>query len=98
MTASGQQLAAVGIPSASGLVTALVYARHPAGTSILQMAARDELAAAEGLRAAWAAGGGPVRLLNFPADEPVAAGAARLGIRPDHIQHEMRLRLDDLTD
>jgi GNAT superfamily N-acetyltransferase len=93
MTASGRPLAAVGIPDSSGFAAALVYAEGTAGTNILQMVARDESAAAGGLCAAATAAGGPVLLVNFPADEPVAAGVARLGIRPDHIQHEMQLRL-----
>ncbi len=91
MTASRRPLAAVGIPGSSGLAAALIYASGPAGTRILQMVARDESTAAEGLRATEAAAGGPVLLVNFPADEPVAAGLARLGIRPDHIQREMHL-------
>jgi GNAT superfamily N-acetyltransferase len=93
MTDSGRPLAALDIRDASQLVAALVYLPGPAGTGILQMAARDESAAAEGLRAAGAAVGTPIRLVNFPADEPIAAAVASLGIEPDHIQYEMRKRL-----
>jgi hypothetical protein len=90
MADSERSLAAVGILDSSGLTAAVVYTRRTTGTSILQMVARDESAAAEGLRAAGAGAGVPLRLVNFPADEPIAAGVARLGIRPDHVQHEMQ--------
>ena len=94
MVDSGRPLAALGIPGSGELAAALVYASGNAETRILQMAAHDDSSAAEGLRAVAAVAGGPVRLVNFPADEPIAAGVARLGIDPDHVQHEMVMRLD----
>jgi GNAT superfamily N-acetyltransferase len=94
MTESGRALGALAVSGSTGLAAALLYS----GMSILQMVARDESAAAEGLCAAAAATGGSVRLLNFPAEEPVAAGVARLGWRPDHIQYEMQLPLTSLLD
>jgi hypothetical protein len=90
MTDSGRPIAAVGIPASKGLAAALIYSRGSGGTSILQMAARDESAAVEGLGAAAAAAGGPILLLNFPADEPIAAGLTRLGVKPAHVQYEMQ--------
>jgi hypothetical protein len=93
MADSGRPLAAVGILSSRRLAAALVHTDDTSRAIILQMAAHDESAAAEGLRAARATAGKPVGLVNFPAGEPVAAGVAGLGIRPDLIQHEMQLRL-----
>jgi GNAT superfamily N-acetyltransferase len=88
---SGRPVAALGIPSARELAAALTYTGGPAGTLVLQMAARDDASAAQALRAATAATGGPIHLLNFPADERVAGGLARLGLRPDRLQREMQL-------
>lgn len=94
MTDSERPLAAVGVSDSSGPAAALVYSRGPGGTSVLQMAARDEAAAVSGLRATAAAAGEPVLLLNFPSDEPIAAGVTRLGVRPEHIQFEMQKVLE----
>ena len=58
------------------------------------MAAVDEAAAAEGLRAAGGSTGGkPLRLLNFPLGEAVAAAVTGFGGAADHVQYEMRLGL-----
>jgi hypothetical protein len=92
---SERPLAAIGIPDSGPLAAALVYAPGTSGTSIMQMVARDGSAAAEGLRAAATAARSPIVLVNFPDDEPIAAGLTALGIRPDHVQLEMQLRLAD---
>jgi ribosomal protein S18 acetylase RimI-like enzyme len=90
---SGRPLAAIGIRKLGETAAALIYTRRAAGTSMLQMAARDDIVAADGLRAAAAAEGTPIHVVNFPTEEPVAAAVAGLGIAPDHVQLEMRLEL-----
>jgi ribosomal protein S18 acetylase RimI-like enzyme len=90
---TGGPLAAISIRDAGEIAAVLIYAGGPSGTSILQMAARDAEIGAEGLRAVGAAAAGPIRMLNFPADEPAADAVARLGIAPDHVQFEMQMRI-----
>jgi hypothetical protein len=86
-------LAAISSRDAGEIAGVLIYTGGTSGTSVLQMAARDTAVGAEGLRAVRAAAGGPIRLLNFPADELAADAASRLGIPPDHVQLEMQMRI-----
>ena len=61
--------------------------------SVLQIAARDEDAAAD-LIAAASSRAGTLRLINAPAGEPASRALERLGGRAEVRQHEMRLDLD----
>jgi GNAT superfamily N-acetyltransferase len=90
---AGGPLAAISVRDAGEIAGALIYTGGTSGTSVLQMDARDTAVGAEGLRAVRAAAGGPIRLLNFPADELAADAASRLGIPPDHVQLEMQMRI-----
>lgn len=93
MADSGRVLAAIGVRDRDELAAVLICTGGTDRTSIMQMAARDDAAAADGLRGAAAAAGEPIQLMNFPADEPVAGALASLGACPDHVQLEMELRI-----
>jgi hypothetical protein len=72
----------------------MIWAPEAATPWVIQLAARDEEAAAEALSvAASASDGKPLGLLNFPVGEPVAAAVSALGVAPDHVQLEMQLAL-----
>ncbi len=88
-------LTAIVLEGAGGeIAAAAICAENATATLVVQMAAVDEAAAAEGLRAAGrSTGGKPLRLLNFPIGENIAAAVAGLGVAADHVQYEMRLGL-----
>ncbi len=86
-----RSLTAIVLDGAGGeIAAAVICSETPTATLVLQMAGVDVAAAADGLRAAGGATGGkPLRLLNFPVGEAVAAAVADLGGAADHVQYEM---------
>jgi len=74
-----------------GIAGAAVYRVSGGRASVLQIAARDDTAAADLLAAAGQAGG--LRLINAPAGEPASRALEALGATIDVRQAEMRLRL-----
>lgn len=87
-------LIAVAVERSGGIVAAGICVEEGGAARVVQLAADDEPAAREALRAAAAATAGEaLRLVNFPLGETVAAAAAELGIAVEHVQHEMRLPL-----
>lgn len=94
--AAGEAVQAITVHDGNGqgATAAMIWAPEAATPWVIQLAARNQEAAAEALlAAAGSASGRPIGLLNFPVGEPVAAAVSALGIAPDHVQLEMQLAL-----
>jgi len=92
MRERGHQLQALAVERGGETAGAAVYRSGPGPPAVLQLAARDEAAAAQ-LLAAIAAHGDGLRFLNLPTGDPATAALERLGARAELRQHELRLRL-----
>jgi ribosomal protein S18 acetylase RimI-like enzyme len=92
MRARGLELEALTVEENGGTVGALLYQHRGGPPGALQLAARDEQAAAR-LLAALAALGGGLRFVNVPTDDPAAAALTLLRARTDIWQHELRVSL-----
>ncbi len=86
------QLAAVVVEAEGAWTGAALFRDGPEQVTVLQIAARDERAAAGVLRAA-AGAGRILRLANVPADDPASRALEGLGANVIARQHEMRLAL-----
>jgi ribosomal protein S18 acetylase RimI-like enzyme len=87
----GAPLRALVVERAGAVVAAAVHRTEGGAVGVLQVAARDDAAAADALLAA--AGGRAVHLANTPSDGACARVLAGLGARLVARQHEMRLAL-----
>ncbi len=91
LRAGGTQLRGLELERSGMVAGALVHRRTGRATTVLQVAASDEPAAADLLLAA--AGGDALQLTNVPADAPASRVLAQLGAEAVARQHEMLLRL-----
>jgi hypothetical protein len=94
MQAAGQPLGAAAVDRSGQRVAAVIWADDGPAVRVLQVAADDAKAVREALLAVSAAAGGrPVRAVNFPEDGEVARAIAGFGIDPELAQFEMELPL-----
>ncbi|HEY3765544.1 MAG TPA: GNAT family N-acetyltransferase [Gaiellales bacterium] len=91
LRAGGAPLEGLALERSGAIAGALVHRPTGRATSVLQVAAIDEPAAADLLLAA--AGGQALQLTNVPEDAPVSRVLAQLGAEAVARQHEMLLRL-----